>query len=183
VTTCTSLAVAERFLRASIARTAVLAHVDRDGVEWGWFSNDVQRLHLVPSALEHQGTARVWLEDGRGNRSFQVDQEPSDSGLDLRALRAWVQVSRDGLEAAWLRSCSLRGWLEYKPSPATIVLYPETPQEIRRCLSTACVVCDELQIAPRANTAYLLVRLNRLIWHGAHDGSDARGDLSPSNPV
>ncbi len=69
---CTSHRVARRF-SSSIIETAVLAHVDRDGVRWGWFTDDTPGLHLVPFDLQHRDAARVCLEDGLGNRSFQID--------------------------------------------------------------------------------------------------------------
>lgn len=167
----TSYRVARRYVGSSLIKAAVLAHVDRDGVRWGWFSGEIARLHVVPFDLEHRGAARVWLEDGHGNRSFQVDREPLD--LDLDALWASVSRTRDTIEAAWLRSCSRRGWLDYSPRKATISLYPGTPHEVRRSLKERAFTPEFLQVDASTNAACLEVRLNRLIWQGADDGSEA----------
>lgn len=99
--------VFRRFVDSS-RRLGVLAHVDRDGVSWGWFADRTPRMHLVPLAPERHGVARVWLEDS-GIRCFHVDYLNTDRDLDIEALRASVQRSRDTIESAWLRSCEPEG--------------------------------------------------------------------------
>jgi hypothetical protein len=170
---CAAHRIARRYLQAVQAKTAVLAHVDRDSVRWGWFSNATARMHLVPFDAEHQGATRVWLENGRGVRSFEVDGTSGDATLNLEALQASLSRSRNTVEAAWLRTCASKDWIEYKPDGATIILYGGTPNAIRRCVWGMPIYPREMQVEPAMNVVYFGVKLNRVIWLGADDGSDA----------
>lgn len=164
--------VARRYLE-SANKTAVLAHVDRDGYRWGWLDGNVRRLHLVPLDDVFRGAARVWLEDRRGDRSFELDFALEPVEFDFDALRASVSRSRDTIEASWLRSCEAKGWLMYSPRDAMISLHSGTPYELVRRLKGAAFIPEFLQLDTQANTACLEVRLNRVIWTGCDDGSDA----------
>lgn len=163
--------VARRFL-SSIVRTAVIAHVDPLGYSWGWFADDVPRMNLVPMAPEHRGTARVWLERD-GYRAFEVERLPPGTALDIDELRESVKRTRDSIESAWLVTCQRKRWLAYSPRDAVVALYMGTPNQVVRRLREACYVPESLQIDVATNAACLETRLNRLIWHGADDGSDA----------
>ncbi|MEO8179590.1 MAG: hypothetical protein ABI895_12225 [Deltaproteobacteria bacterium] len=174
MTDCVSHSVARRFLgsESSTPRTAVIAHVDLDGNWWGWsFDDNVRRMHLIP--IQYEGAGRVWLEDGKGNRSFEIDRVPTGTDLDLDSLRASVAQTRQIIEPAWLRSCEAKGWLKYSPVDATISLYPGTQHELVRPLNDTASMPELLQLDTQANTATLRITLNRLIWVGADDGSDA----------
>jgi hypothetical protein len=115
----------------------------------------------------------VWLENGQGVRSFRVDFRSLDATLNLEALRASLSRARNTVEAAWLRTCDSKGWLDYKPDGATITLYRGTSNEIRRCAWAMPIHPDEMQVETGINTVYFGVKLNRVIWLGADDGSDA----------
>jgi hypothetical protein len=168
---CTADRVARRFLGSSV-RTAVVAHVDPLGNSWGWFANGPPRMHLVPVDPTHVGTARVWLEE-RGTRSFQVEFRATYCDLDLDELRASVIRARDAIESAWLRSCDLPGWLAYSPRDAMVAIYFSTSEQIVRRLHDSRWDPESLQLNVEENSACLEVRINRLIWWGADDGSDA----------
>jgi hypothetical protein len=171
---CTRHRVARRFLESSSQRTAGVVHVDPLGLRWGWFADPVQRLHLVPYDVEYRETARVWLEDLFGRRAFEIDRHPpSGSPVDLDGLRDSVTRTRDSIESAWLRKCSLLGWLDYFPDPATVLLYPGSRFGVRRELRETEVEPSELQVEPGVNIVYAGLQLNRVIWQGRDDGSDA----------
>lgn len=171
--TCISHRVAHRFLESS-THTAGVVHTDRDGVDWGWFGDSVQRLHLVPYDAEYRDTARVWLEDLFGRRAFEVDRHPpSGSRLNLDSLRESVARTRNTVEEAWLRKCSLLGWLDYFPYPATVLLYPGSKFEVRRELRETTIEPSELQVEPGINRVFGGFQLNRVMWTGRDDGSDA----------
>jgi len=165
--------VTHRYVESS-TRVARVVHIDPLGYRWGWFSDDIQRLHLVPCDVEFQKTSRVWLEDLYGRRAFEIDQHPpSGSLLDLDQLRESVARSRDAIEAAWLRTCEAKGWLMYSPRDAMISLHSGTPHELVRRLKAIAFVPELLQIDTQTNAACLEARLNRIIWTGSDDGSDA----------
>jgi hypothetical protein len=162
--------VASRFVSSTV-RTAAVAHVDPLGYSWGWFSDDIPRMSLVPMDPAHRGAARVWLESG-GYRAFEVDHHQSDD-LDLDELRASVTKTRDSIEQAWLVHSAKKGWLRYSPRDAILVLYMGTPYRLVRRLRESAHVPESLQLGVTTNSACLELRANRLIWHGADDGSDA----------
>jgi hypothetical protein len=164
--------VARRYLGSTV-RTAVIAHVDPIGNAWGWFSDDVPRMNLVPMDPEHRGAARVWLERG-GYRAFEVERVQPGTALDIDGLRESVKRTRDSIESAWLVTCQRKRWLAYSPRDAVVALYVGTPNQVVRRLHDSCYVPEFLQLDVATNAACLEARLNRLIWHGADDGSDAR---------
>lgn len=174
-----ALRVTRRYVTTSLRRTAVLAHVDRDGVRWGWFSDNTPRMHLEPFDSEHRGEARVWLEDGRGVRSFQIDREPVDEVVNMDALRASVARTRSTIEAAWIRTCALRGWIDYSPADKTITLYGGSPDELVRSVRSLPILPEEMQIESGTNTLYVGVKLNRVLWRGRDDGSDSQDGSEP----
>jgi hypothetical protein len=124
---------------------------------------------MMPLTVD--GNGLVWLEDGKGLRSFQVAS--ISSTIDVDGLRASVSRTRDSIESAWLQWCVARGWLDYSPSEATIYVYPGTSHELVRHLKEEAFVPEFLQTDSATNSACLAVRLNRAIWRGADDGSDA----------
>lgn len=168
---CISARVARRYL-GSFLRTAVVAHVDPLGNSWGWFADGPPRMHLVPVDPTHVGTARVWLED-RGTRSFQVDFRATYCDIDLDELRESAKKSRDRIESEWLRSCDRRGWLAYSPRDAMVAIYFGTAEQIVRRLHESRWEPECLKLDLEANSAKVAFRVNRLIWWGADDGSDA----------
>lgn len=168
---CVAARVARRYL-GSLLRTAVVAHVDPLGNSWGWSATGPPRMHLVPVDPRHVGTARVWLED-RGTRSFQVDFRATYCDIDLDELRESAKKSRDRIESAWLSSCDKKGWLAYSPRDAMIAIYFGTGEQIVRRLRESRWEPESLRLDPEANSANVGFRLNRLIWWGADDGSDA----------
>jgi hypothetical protein len=167
-----SVRVARRFLDSTL-RTAVVAHVDALGNTWGWFADEVRRMHLVPMVPKYRDAARVWLEDA-GIRCFQVDHVNSGLNLDLDQLHESVSRTRDTIESAWLRSCERRGWLSYSARHAAIALYFGTPTQLVRKLNESSYAPEFLQLDVHTNAAGIEVRVNRLIWRGADDGSDAK---------
>jgi hypothetical protein len=171
---CTRHRVARRFLEARSQRSSSVVHVDPLGHRWGWFTERLQRLHLRPHDPRYREAASVWLEDLFGRRAFEIERHPPNgSPLDLDELRQSVAEARDTIEAAWLRRASLLGWLEYNPNPATVLLYPGSRFEVRRELGKSTVEPGELQVEPGYNVVYAGFPLNRLIWQGRDDGSDA----------
>lgn len=163
--------VARRFLSSTV-RTAVIAHVDPLGNSWGWFADAPPRMHLVPVDAAHHGAARVWLEN-RGTRCFQVDHCSRYTQTDLDELRESVSRTRDTIESGWLRSCDKKGWLAYSPQDAMVAIYFGTANQVVRRLRDSTYAPEFLQFDLDTNSACLEVRLNRLIWNGADDGSDA----------
>jgi hypothetical protein len=161
--------VVRRFL-ASTSRTAVVAHTDPIGNAWGWFTDNVPRMHLEPMSPEQRGMARIWLER-RGYRCFEVDYLKSGTGLDLEELRMSVVKTRDTIEGTWLRTCALRGWLHYSPRNAAITLYANTPCQMTRRLRESVYVPEFLQLDADTNSVCLEVRANRVIWWDANDGA------------
>lgn len=163
--------VARRFVSSTV-RTAAIAHVDPLGYSWGWFSADTPRMHLVPMDPEHHGVARIWLERA-GYRAFEVDRLQPGTGLDIDELRESVKRTRDSVESAWLLTCQRKRWLAYSPRNVVVALYFGTPNQVVRRLRESCYVPESLQLDVATNAACLETRLNRLIWLGADDGSDA----------
>jgi hypothetical protein len=158
---CISHRVARRFL--SYGREApwiaVLAHVDPDGHQWGWIFDDaVPRMHLVP--LFPEGDALVWLEDRAGDRAFFIER---GTGLNFEVLRASVGRARSSIEAAWLRTCREKRWLNYSRSDERVRLYPGTQFEVSRQLMQPGTPRRCIEIDLQYDAAYVEICLSRLI--------------------
>lgn len=61
----------------------------------------------------------------------------------------------------------------YSARDAIITLHSGTPNQVVRRLKGTTLAPEFLQIDTQSNAACLEVRLNRIIWTGSDDGSDA----------
>ena len=139
---------------------------------------------MVTAGLRFRGV-RVALEDDLGNRAFEV---MGKLNLKIGAqLGTWAAESRDLVESAWIGTMISRGWLvvEAKGRSVIVTAYPGAESEIVRTLdfTDAPVWLDQDDTAIQGATLVLGVNnvpqaqvhrpLNRIIWEGRHDGSDA----------
>jgi hypothetical protein len=128
-----------------IERREVLAmpNLIRDvpnGYDWGFFSNEDQRMHLQTlHGAEHY---RVWLEE-RGGRCFEpADKVPTSI---LRALNKEVLAREQVIESAWIRLMIAKKWISFRLDKTKVRLsvYPESPHGFERVLDLTGNVSDE----------------------------------------
>jgi hypothetical protein len=107
-TTSAAARVATRFARGTKS-AAVLFRGVPAGWNWGWWSDGVPRLHLVPVDTSHRGAGRSWLENAHGKRTFEVEGSIPESVLD--AVQVIIAEDRPRIEDAWVKYMGVMGWL------------------------------------------------------------------------
>lgn len=174
---CLQHRVARRYLESSTP-VVVVVHIDPSGVPWGWYHPHLARMHITPLSIACAGL--IWLEDGHGHRAFDVAR--AGPSLDIDMLRASVSGARDGIESAWLRWCTKRDWINYSRLESSIYMYSGTSRQFARHLKEEALTPESLSCDLEGNRATFEARLNRLVWRGADDGSDAIQGATPCQP-
>lgn len=153
--------VALRWLDRTAPRV-VVAHVDHENNPWGWAFPGIHRMHLMP-LTPSLPAALFWLER-KGVRAFELGGGSVPEGYSLDALRCSVGRARGAIEAAWLRWCVDRDWVDYSPHEATVFMYSGTPCQFARRLPHEAFKPELLRADPMNNTAQLEAALNEVIW-------------------
>ncbi len=178
--------VATRFAAKDTTKTASVIHKAL-GITWGWLSSAPARMHLVPIDDEHrQLGAVVWLED-QGTRAFDVEQGDELPPGAIDGLRSWTTTNRTYVERRWVDFMQLRHWLKLSTFGIgiTVTAYPEMKTEISRDVDLSICPCwitnadvgieDGMLVIGVGREAREQTRImvNRIIWEGNDDGSDA----------
>jgi hypothetical protein len=102
--------VAARFAKAKTS-AVVLRDVPVPGWAWGWYASDIEpRMVIRPMNAEHRGLGWIFLEDREGQRTFEaVGAIPARV---LASLRPLVEANRHRIEAAWVRTMIISGWVD-----------------------------------------------------------------------
>jgi hypothetical protein len=101
--------VAYRFALSKTA-TIVMRDTPAPGWVWGWFWDVEPRMIIEPMDIEHRRLGWIFLEDREGQRTFQaVGAIPARV---LAKLRPVVEANRYRIEAAWVRTMIISGWVD-----------------------------------------------------------------------
>jgi hypothetical protein len=130
-TASTAARVATRFAHGTKS-AAVLIHGVPSGWNWGWWSDNVPRLHLVPVDVDHHRAGRIWLEGVDGKRTFVVEGGIPESVV--RDVQVIIAEDRPQIEDAWVRYMGAMGWLTVGlqvGGDLEVLCYEGTPNERR----------------------------------------------------
>jgi hypothetical protein len=126
--------VVARF-QSKIAMPTLIRNVA--GHNWGWFSQEDQRMHLQTVEAEARSgpnKAKIWLES-KGKRIFEL-ATGDISGPDLKRLKAKVDSERSILEAKWISLMIHHEWIkaELEGHIVVVTAYPNTHNKFSRKL-------------------------------------------------
>jgi hypothetical protein len=170
---------ATKVARCHIEAMAVLIR-NVAGHNWGWFSQEDQRMHVQTvdkESLYAPRKVKAWLE-ARGKRVFE-QAEGNLTGSEWKAIKAKVEADRGLLESKWSVFAAENGWLKVtlKGSIVTLTAYQGTHNSFSRTL-------DLKKIFPGAYPSWAceqvkldLVSSPGLLAVGPEDNPDHRNHL------
>jgi hypothetical protein len=82
------------------------------GHNWGFFSQEDQRMHLQTTDTRKNDTSKIWLES-KGKRCFE-EEAWELSRKDLQNLREEVEKNRYNIERRWVFLMLDKGWIKIK---------------------------------------------------------------------
>ncbi len=171
--------VAAQYAQSQIKTAmAVILRAVPGGINWGWFSNEDERMHLQTvnsGQTVGKDTYSVWLER-EGKRIFEIrgNSSPIPAKV-LKTLKAEVLRRRHEIEGEWLKWSFKRKWLVWTvvDEVVTLTLYPNNANKIVRHIDLRKMFPNYPKPMGQDDVAFSLEMNCLVIWPHLHESSQA----------